>query len=88
MTLDTESHIENGRSWRDLPEEPPFGDPLDPAAMPPASLAAAPAAVGSPKWPWLLGAAVFALALFALLLWSPWAARVDGTMTPLARDFR
>lgn len=82
MTLDTESHIENGRSWRDLPEEPPFGDPLDPAAMPPASVAAAPAAVGSSKWPWLLGAAVFALALFALLLWSPWANEPDEAEAP------
>ena len=29
MTLDTDNRIETGRSWRDLPEEPPFGDPLD-----------------------------------------------------------
>lgn len=82
MTLDTESHIESGRSWRDLPEEPPFGDPLDPAMSPAEPVVAELAPAGSAKWPWLLGAAVFALALLALLLWSPWANDADEAEAP------
>ena len=77
MTLDTESYIETGRSWRDLPEEPPFGDPLDPVAMPDVAPVVAAPAPASPKWPWVLGAGVFALALLALLLWSPWSSDAD-----------
>lgn len=77
MTLDTESYIETGRSWRDLPEEPPFGDPLDPVAMPDVAQVVAAPAPASPKWPWVLGAGVFALALLALLLWSPWSSDAD-----------
>ena len=82
MTLDTESYIESGRSWRDLPEEPPFGDPLDPVAPPTEPPLAEPVVAGSSKWPWLLGAAAFALALFALLLWSPWEDEPDAAVTP------
>ena len=75
MTLDTEPRLEPGRTWRDLPAEPPQGDPLLPAVAepvgpdlpPPVEVAAA------PRWPWLLGAGVFALMLFGLLMWSPWS---------------
>jgi S1-C subfamily serine protease len=74
MTIDTESRLEVGRTWRDLPSEPPVGDPLlpdtveiDGPTLPP------PEVDSSMRWPWFLGAGVFALMLFGLLMWSPWS---------------
>jgi putative serine protease PepD len=74
MTLDTEPHLEPGRTWRDLPAEPPQGDPLLPVVTEPGGPDLPPAeVVAAPRWPWFLGAGVFALMLFGLLMWSPWS---------------
>ncbi len=67
MTLDTEQGIETGRTWRDLPPEPPLGDPLAPVIVtPPPALAVEEAAPS--RWSWKhLAAALLALILLLLL---------------------
>jgi Trypsin-like peptidase domain len=67
VTLDTEQIIETGRTWRDLPPEPPVGDPLPPVVEPPAQVSVA---VDSPsRWSWRHLAAVLLLLIALLLLW-------------------
>lgn len=65
MTID--KTIETGRSWRDLPPEPPFGEPLEPAV---ATVELAPVEPEpSSGWSWRRWAAVLLLIVLALLLW-------------------
>ena len=68
MTIDTDRSIETGRTWQDLPPEPPLGDPLDPALVPPAAPPAAVEASAAPA-PWRRFAAVLLILIVALLLW-------------------
>ena len=68
MTIDTDRSIETGRSWQDLPPEPPLGDPLEPALIPPAEPPIAEAAAATAA-PWRRVAAVLLLLIAALLLW-------------------
>ena len=67
MTVDTDRPIETGRTWQDLPREPPVGDPLDPALIPPIE----PPITGEDAVaaPWRRVAAVLLLLIVALLLW-------------------
>jgi S1-C subfamily serine protease len=65
VTLDTDKTIETGRSWRDLPPEPPFGEPLTPAIVEAPPLEAE----ASSGWSWRRWAAVLLLVVAALLLW-------------------
>jgi len=76
MSLDTERAIDTGRTWQDLPAEPPYGEGLDPAVPPPAD--AAPPSRRS-AWPWAVGAIAFLVVLGLLAVWAPW-----GTDTPAA----
>lgn len=74
MTLDMKRPMEAGRTWRDLPPEPPLGEPLDP--VPPAPLPVTPAVAAvatrrAPRWPWAVGALVFVLGLIAMLALVP-----------------
>ena len=68
MTIDTDQTIETGRSWKDLPPEPPFGDPLEAsvitAPLPPVEDPEAPS-----RWSWRTAAAILLLLLVALVLW-------------------
>ncbi len=68
MTVDTDRPIETGRTWQDLPPEPPLGDPLEPALVPPTEppIAGEEAAATAP---WRRVAAVLLLLIVALLLW-------------------
>jgi S1-C subfamily serine protease len=66
VTIDTDKTIETGRSWRDLPPEPPFGEPLEPLAT--VELDAAEPVSGS-GWSWRRWAVVLLLIVVALLLW-------------------
>jgi S1-C subfamily serine protease len=67
VTLDTEQVIETGRTWKDLPPEPPMGDPLAPAATPPAP---PPVAAEVPsRWNWRYLAAILLALIVILLVW-------------------
>jgi S1-C subfamily serine protease len=69
VTLDTDQVIETGRTWKDLPPEPPMGDPLPPAAVAvPAEPPPAAAAVPS-RWNWRYLAAVLLALIVVLLVW-------------------
>ncbi len=81
MTLDTQPAIPTGRTWRDLPPEPPFGEPSPPAPRGPA--------VPPPEtpsrterfrwWPWAVLAAVLGAALLVLVAWAPWTGATPTT---------
>ena len=57
MSLDAERSIETGRTWQDLPPEPPEGDPL-PSVLP-APPEPPPQQAKASYWPWALGILVF-----------------------------
>ncbi len=78
MSLEIERAIETGRTWRDLPPEPPEGDPLDPHL--PILAGPTPEATKATAWPWALGFGVFLLALLALFLWAPWTTDADQNL--------
>jgi hypothetical protein len=68
VTLDTDQVIETGRTWKDLPPEPPVGDPLSPVVAVPAESPPAAAAVPS-RWNWRYLAAVLLALIVLLLFW-------------------
>lgn len=68
MTLDTDQVIETGRTWKDLPPEPPVGDPLSPVVAVPSESPPAAAAVPS-RWNWRYLAAVLLALIVLLLFW-------------------
>lgn len=76
MPIETDPHrIETGRSWRDLPPQPPTMAPLRPQTM------ATPTddATGR-SWPWLriaAGAAALAVGI-SVGVWAPWTAQGAG----------
>lgn len=76
MSIDTDRGIETGRTWRDLPPEPPEGEGLSPHRTAAARIESAP-----PRrlWPWLAGAVAFVVMLALLLAWSPWSDEADAT---------
>jgi len=68
LTIDTDKTIVTGRTWRDLPPEPPVGDPLDAAPLPvevPTLVEPEPAAA----WSWRRWAAGLLVLIVLLLLW-------------------
>lgn len=86
MPIETEPRppqIETGRSWRDLPSQPPSTAPLRPeVSSPPADGAA------TRSWPWAR-IAVGALALavgISVGVWAPWAGFDSGSDRSLAAD--
>lgn len=68
MTIDTDKTIETGRTWRDLPPEPPVGDPFDPALIS-AETPTLVEAESASGWSWRRWAAVLLLVIILLLLW-------------------
>lgn len=67
MIIETDNTIETGRTWRDLPPEPPVGDPLDPVA---ATIEQPPIEPEpSSGWSWRRWAAVLLAVVVLLLLW-------------------
>jgi putative serine protease PepD len=77
MTVDTDTPIETGRTWQDLPPEPPVGDPLDPA-IPPVEPPAVVEETAAP-FPWRTAAVVLLVLLALLLLWLLWPAAEQST---------
>lgn len=83
--MNQESTIPTGRSWRDLPDSPPEGDPpspiprptkaLPPVATEPTEVTVAP----TRRWPWLV---LVAAALVGLLIWSPWGGSLTTQALP------
>jgi S1-C subfamily serine protease len=67
VTLDTEPGIETGRTWKDLPLEPPLGDPLPAAATPPTPSPVEPEVPS--RWTWRHLAAVLLALIVILLFW-------------------
>jgi S1-C subfamily serine protease len=67
VTLDTDQVIETGRTWKDLPPEPPMGDPLSPVMAPPAPPPVEAAAES--RWTWRHLAAVLLALIVILLVW-------------------
>jgi S1-C subfamily serine protease len=86
-----EQTIMTGRTWRDLPEAPPEGDPL-PGHQPEPS-ADHGATSRSRLWrPWFQGVAFLAVALLLVAVWAPWsgddatAATTVTTEAPVVAD--
>ena len=86
MPIETEPNphrIETGRSWRDLPPEPPSTAPLRPqvTVSPPASDA-------TRRWPWgRIAAGAIALAVgISVGVWAPWSGAAEEATLPLATD--
>lgn len=78
MSIDTDRGIETGRTWRDLPPEPPEGEGLSPYR----TVAERIEGASTPQrrlWPWLAGAVAFVVMLALLLAWSPWSGAADAT---------
>ncbi len=86
MPTDTETNphrIETGRSWRDLPPEPPSTAPLRPPAT-----SAQPSTTAARSWPWArigLGAAALAIGI-SVGVWAPWSGAVEDTPQPRTLD--
>lgn len=86
MPIETEPRphrIETGRSWRDLPPQPPSTAPPRPEVSSPPSDEAA-----TRSWPWArIGVGALALAVgVSVGVWAPWSGLSDGTAQPLAAD--
>lgn len=86
MPTDTETkhlRIETGRSWRDLPTEPPTTAPdrLRPITQPTEE-------VPGRSWPWArIGVGALALAIgISVGVWSPWTEDASSGIEPLAAD--
>jgi hypothetical protein len=81
VTLDTEHVIETGRTWRDLPPEPPLGDPLPPAFAPPAPPPVEEAAASHWTWKHLAAVLLLLIALLLLFLLLPRSEEATPTTT-------
>ena len=86
MPIETEPNphrIETGRSWRDLPPEPPSTAPLRPRVT-----SSPPTGDATRSWPWgRIAAGVIALAVgISVGVWAPWSGASEEATQPLATD--
>lgn len=87
MPIETEPNphrIETGRSWRDLPPQPPTAAPLRPQVTP----AAASVEAASRSWPWgriMAGALALAVGI-SVGVWAPWSGAAEDADQALAAE--
>ncbi len=86
MPIETEPNphrIETGRSWRDLPPEPPTTAPLRPQVA-----ASSPPEAAKRAWPWgrIAAGAVALVVGISVGVWAPWSGTAEEAAEPLAAE--